>query len=127
MIVNIMKNGCKICLNEGMGRENEYGPAFLKVNPKFKSYWVNGKTSNLNGPAVIHEHYGKFYYIDGVSFDLKEYIEYIELKKRKNDNPYNDIRKPTAPPSEVFGGTKKQNRKRERKKIKNEIKNGFWK
>ena len=48
------------------------------------------------------------------------------MKVIKEIDSIKKIRKPVAPPSKVFGGTSKQNNKRDRKKSKQDIKNGNY-
>ena len=48
------------------------------------------------------------------------------MKVIKEIDSLKRIRKPIAPPSKVFGGTPKQNNKRDRKKSKQEIKNDIY-
>ncbi len=47
------------------------------------------------------------------------------MKVIKEIDSIKRIRKPVAPPSKTFGGTPKQNNKRNRKKSKQDIKNNY--
>jgi len=49
----------------------------------------------------------------------------MAIKPIKQIDSLKRVRKPIAPPSNVFGGTQKQNNKRDRKRIKQHIKNKY--
>ncbi len=44
----------------------------------------------------------------------------------ENYDALKKVRKQVPPPSKIFGGSPKENNKRNRKKIKNDIKNEKW-
>ena len=89
MVIYITKKGSKYCCTHYSQHKesefllhNEYGSAYS--TKRGKSYWYNGSTHNLLGPAYVGSVINGFeYWIHGISYNYDEWVNETKTYKKR--------------------------------------------
>ena len=87
MFIEIYTWGDKYCLKkkELNIKHNSYGCAYLfnpiLIEPRYKSYCINGKLHNEFGPAIIWSDGPKIYYLNDKQYKYDKWLKQIKKEK----------------------------------------------